>query len=52
MRVFVSKQSSLSGTRQWLFTPLNLQMPFSNGAMNPKQPEFFAQNTYCVLLPL
>ena len=28
--IFVSKQSSLSRLRQWLFTPSNLQMPFLN----------------------
>ncbi len=49
--MFVSKQSSLSRLRQWLLTPSNLQMPFSN-VMNPKPTEFFAQNTYCILLSL
>ena len=49
--IFLSKQSSLSRLRQWLFTPSNLQMPLSND-MNPKQKEFFAQNTYRVLLSL
>ena len=47
--IFVSKQFSLSRLRQWLFTPSNSQMAFSND-MNPKPTEFFAQNTYGILL--
>ena len=45
----VPKQSFLSTLRQWLFTPSNLQMPFSS-VIKPKPLELFAQNTSRVFL--